>query len=109
MLWVSPFFVILHAGRLATLFLYFVFVILSLHCFSFTLSTFGARVGIVVYAGEMVEIQLGVVLGSGKLAVAEQLLHSADVAGVLQQMAGVAVAQHMGAEVSAAMVGGELL
>ena len=57
----------------------------------------------------MVEIQLGVVLGSGKLAVAEQLLHSADVAGVLQQMAGVAVAQHMGAEMSAAMVGGELL
>ena len=48
-------------------------------------------------------------MGGGKLAVAEQLLHSADVAGVLQQVAGVAVAQHMGAEVSAAMVGGELL
>ena len=78
-------------------------------CVSFTLPTFGARVGIVVYAGKMVEIQLGVMLGSGKLAVAEQLLHSADVAGILQQMAGVAVAQHMGAKMSAAIVGGELL
>ena len=36
-------------------------------------------------------------------------MHGTDVAGVLQQMAGVAVAQHMGAEVAAAMVGGELL
>ena len=78
-------------------------------CFSFTLPTFGARVGIVVYAGKMVEIQLGVMLGSGKLAVAEQLLHSADVAGILQQMAGVAVAQHVGAEMAAAVAGGELL
>ena len=65
--------------------------------------------GIVVYAGKMVEIQLGVVLGGGQLAVAEQLLHGTDVASVLQQVAGIAVAQHMGTEVAAAMLGSELL
>lgn len=81
---------------------------MTLHYSSFALP-FGARVGIVVYAGEVVEIQLGVVLGSGQLAVSEQLLHSADVAGILQQVAGIAVAQHMGAEVAAAVLGGELL
>ena len=51
--------------------------------------------GAVVYPGQMVEIKLGVLLGGAQAAVAEQLLHGADVAGVLQQVAGVAVAQHV--------------
>ena len=85
------------------------FFTLVLCCFSFALLPFGAGVGVVVYAGEVVEIQLGVVLGGGQLAVAEQLLYGADIAGVLQKVAGVAVAQHVGAEVAAAVAGGELL
>ena len=85
------------------------FFTLVLRCFSFALLPFGAGVGIVVYAGEVVEIQFGVVLGGGQLAVAEQLLYGTDIAGVLQKVAGVAVAQHVGAEVAAAVAGGELL
>ena len=80
-----------------------------MHCFSFGLLPLGTGVGIVVHTSEMVEIQLGVVLGGGELTVAEQLLYSTDVAGVLQQVASIAVAQHMGTEVAAAVTGGELL
>ena len=61
--------------------------------------SFGAGVGFVVDFGQMVEIEFGVDLGGGEVAVAEQFLYGADVAGGLQQVAGVAVAQHVRGEV----------
>ena len=55
--------------------------------------------GFVVHLGQMIKIQLGINLGGGKAVVAEQFLHRADVAAGLQQVAGVAVAQHVRREV----------
>ena len=43
----------------------------------------------------MVEIQLGINLRSGKIAVSQQFLYSADIARCLQKMGGVAVAHHV--------------
>ena len=60
--------------------------------------------GAVVHLRQAVEIEFGVNLGGGQVAVAEQLLYGADVAGGLQQVAGVAVAHHVRAEVLRAAV-----
>ena len=65
---------------------------------------FRPRMGAVVHLRQAVEIEFGVNLGGGQVAVAEQLLYGSDVAGGLQQVAGVAVAHHVRAEVLRAAV-----
>ena len=56
---------------------------------------FGARMGRVIDLGQMLEIQPRVDLGGADIGVAEQLLHTAQVAAGLQHMAGKRVAQHV--------------
>src|SRR5690554_4776332 len=51
----------------------------------------GARMGLIVYLGEVLEIEMGVDLGSADVGVAEKLLHRAQVAAGFQEMAGKAV------------------
>src|SRR3546814_12219466 len=47
------------------------------------------RVGGVVDLGQVLEIQVGVDLGGGRIIMTEQLLHAAQVAGGLEHVAGV--------------------
>lgn len=49
--------------------------------------------GLVIHAGQVLEIQAGVDLGSRYIGVAQEFLHGAQVLRGLQQMAGEAVAQ----------------
>ncbi len=64
----------------------------------------GARVGFIIQAGDVAEIEIGVNLRGRKAAVSEQLLHRPDVARSLQQVSGIAVAHHMRRNVSAVSV-----
>ena len=52
-------------------------------------------VRLIINARQMVEIQLGINLRSGKITVSQQFLHGADIARCLQKMGGVAVAHHV--------------
>ena len=51
--------------------------------------------GLVVHLGQMLKVQPRIDLGGGDAGVAQQLLHGAQVAAGLQQMAGERVAQHV--------------
>ena len=82
-----------HKLRMASLFMR-----LSVGCFGVPAMlslAFGARMALVIHAGEVLVIEVGVYLRRAQLAVAEQFLDGADVAGRLQQVAGEAVAQHV--------------
>src|ERR1700722_6106233 len=61
----------------------------------------GARVGGVVHLGQMLEVEVRVDLGGADVRVPEQLLHAAQVAARLEQMAGEGMPEHMRMEVYA--------
>ena len=55
---------------------------------------------LVVHPGEVLEIEMGIDLGGRNVGVSQQFLHRAEVAGGLQHVAGEAVAQQVGVDVT---------